>query len=102
MSGIGRGELPAALALRLLMRELVLGGLEMLFPHGGLFLRSGHSPRASGAVEAGTIDDGRVVNHGAIHVDVSDYRIVHVEHRSVIAEEATGPDAAAESHACIA
>src|ERR1700689_4463853 len=74
----------------------------MLLAHRGLFSSGWPCHDAARAVEARMVDDGRVVDHGPVDVDVSHDRRIHVHHRGVIGKYSASPFAAHEAHAAVA
>src|ERR1700758_543790 len=73
----------------------------MLLAHVALFLRSGARSDAAGAVEARVVHYGRVVDHGAVHVDVAHHGLVHVHDCGVVGKGASSPLAADEADAAV-
>src|SRR5579859_6731284 len=73
----------------------------MLLAHRGLFLRSRARRDAALAVEAGAVHHRRVVDHGAVDVDVAHYGLVHAHNCGVIGKCAASPFAADEADAAV-
>src|SRR5579872_968874 len=74
----------------------------MLLAHGGIFSSGRPRHDAARAVEARMVDDGRVVDHGPVDVDVSHDLRIYVHHRGVIGKYSASPFAAHEAHAAVA
>ncbi len=97
-AGHGRGRGPAViyrckitaiLAGGLLVRELVGGGLNMLFMGEGTLLRGGLCHYTAGTIEAGSgVRDVSVVDYRAVDVGVVDDGGVYVHDCGVVAERA--------------
>src|SRR5579864_3290242 len=74
----------------------------MIFVLGCLFHPRRPCPYAALAVEAGmVVHDGRVVDDGAVHVNVPHHRPVHVYHGGVVLEAIAIPTPAIKSNASI-
>src|ERR1700688_4458449 len=73
----------------------------MLLAHRGLFLRSRARRDAALAVETGAVHHGRVVDHGAVDVDVADHGLVHAHDCGVVGKGAASPFAADEADAAV-
>src|ERR1700757_1339433 len=73
----------------------------MLLAHGGLFLRSRARRDAALAVEARAVHHSRVVDYGAVDVDIADHGLVHAYDCGVVGKYAASPFAADEADAAV-
>ncbi len=87
---------------RLLMRQLIWGGADMVFSHCGLFFGPWPGIYTPGTVITIPVIDHRIVNDRPVNIGVTDHPGIYIHYGCIIPEGAALPHAPAESHAAIA
>ena len=103
MAAVHGSEITPIRMCHLHMVLLLPGRRDMVLPRKRSLLRRRASLDATGpAIEARTVINRRMVDHGPVFVDIVDHRPVHIHHRGVIRKVATLPASAAKTNAAVA
>src|ERR1700677_4409594 len=103
-SVVDRGQLRTILRSKILMLHLGRRRLHMTFVGELIFLRAGLAHNAAGSVEAGVVyvDDGVLIDDGAILVNIGYVTAAKIRACAVVCEGSAAPLTAKEADAAIA